>query len=116
MSYNLAFWAGGDDLEPGDVYSRLSDGQHVDGVEAVQQTRVEEAFEEDLAGWTWDGLSLRPPETDPEGTPVFEVFIGEQLVEFIAYGFEGRHANTIISAMHPLGYRLFDPQVDERFA
>ncbi|BCF86530.1 hypothetical protein RQCS_60750 (plasmid) [Rhodococcus qingshengii] len=116
MSYNLAFWAGGDDLDPGSVYTRLNGEQHVDSVDMVDRDRVLRAFAEDLPGWTWDGQFLRPPGSDPEGTPAYDVSIGEQLVEFIGYKFRGEHANEIIGAMHSLGYRLYDPQTLERFA
>jgi len=113
MSYNLAFRAGGDDLDPGSVYTRLNDEQRVD---MVGRDRVLRLFAEDLPGWTWDGQFLRPPGSDPEGTPAYDVSIGEQLVEFIGYKFRGEHANEIIGAMHSLGYRLYDPQILERFA
>ena len=63
-----------------------------------------------------DGQFLRPPGTAAEGTPMFDVYIGEQLIEFIGYGFQSEHANAVIDAMRPLGYQLFDPQVGERFA
>ena len=116
MSYNLAFWAGGDDLDPGSVYTRLNDEQHVKGVDVVDRDRVLRAFAEDLPGWAWDGQFLRPPGSDPEGTPAYDVSIGEQLIAFIGYKFRGEHANEIIGAMHSLGYRLYDPPTLERFA
>ncbi len=116
MSYNLAFWAGGDDLDLSHVYARLNDEQHVSGVNAVDRDCILQAFVEDLPGWAWDGQFLRPPGTAAEGTPMFDVYIGEQLIEFIGYGFQSEHANAVIDAMRPLGYRLFDPQVGERFA
>ena len=116
MSYNLAFWAGGDDLDPDNVYTRLNDEQPVNSVDVVDRDRVLRAFAEDLPGWTWDGQFLRPPGTDPEGTPAYDVSIGEQLVEFIGYRFQGEHANEIIGAMHSLGYRLYDPQTSGRFS
>ena len=77
MSYNLAFWAGGDDLDPGSVYTRLNDEQHVDSVDMVDRDRVLRLFAEDLPGWTWDGQFLRPPGSAPEGTPAYDVSISE---------------------------------------
>ncbi|MGU3294702.1 hypothetical protein [Williamsia sp. M5A3_1d] len=118
MSYTFAFWAGGDDLDPRVVYARLNDHQHIPGVVALDRQQILEAVSaHPLDEWRWDGHSiLQPPGADPAGAPAFDVAIGEQLVEFVAYGWEPEHANAIIDAMHSLGLRLYDPQVDERFA
>ncbi|OYD60889.1 hypothetical protein BDB13_5785 [Rhodococcus sp. OK302] len=91
------FWAGGDDLDPDNVYARMYD-EHVSGIDAVDRDRVLRAFA-DLPGWTWDGQFLRPPGTNPEGTPAYDVSIGEQLIEFIGYRFQGEHSNEIIDAI-----------------
>ena len=115
MSYDLAFWAGGDDLEPDDAYARLCAGEHVDGIDAVQPTRIAQAFAERLGDWAWDGQMLTPPGSEPNG-PAFDVDIGAQMITFVGYGFTGELGNAIIDTMHPLGYRLYDPQVRERFA
>lgn len=116
VSYNFAFWSGGNDLDPGQVYRQLNDERAVAGVEVVDRELVVAAIAEDLAGWRWDGQILQPPGADPGGAPAFDVSIGEQLVVFVGYGWEPEHANAIIDAMHRLGLRLYDPQVEERFA
>jgi hypothetical protein len=116
VSYNFAFWSGANDLDPGQVYRQLNDERHIAGVDVVDPELVSAAIAESLAGWRWDGQILQPPGTDPDGAPAFDVSIGEQLVEFVGYGWEPEHANAIVDAMHRLGLRLYDPQVDERFA
>ena len=116
MSYNLAFWMGGDNDDPGVLYARMNADEPVSDVAPVDHDRVVQAFVEDLADWSWDGQFLRPPGVDPGGTPAFDVSIGDQMVEFVGYQFQGELANRIIDAMNPLGYRLFDPQTGERFA
>jgi len=116
VSYNFAFWSGANDLDPGQVYRQLNDERHIAGVDVVDPELVSAAIAESLAGWRWDGQILQPPVTDPDGAPAFDVSIGEQLVEFVGYGWESEHANAIVDAMHRLGLRLYDPQVDERFA
>ncbi|MBJ7291657.1 hypothetical protein [Williamsia sp.] len=116
MSYNFAFWAGGDELDPLSVYKQFGNGEHVAGIASLSRERVLAAIADHLAGWPWDGQILQPPGTNPDGVPAFDVSIGEQNVEFVGYGWEPEHANAIIDAMHALGLRLYDPQVDERFA
>lgn len=116
MSYNFAFWSGGDDLTPLEVYNRLNDGHHVPGLAAVDRDAVIQAFGDHLPGWRWDGQFVQPPGTAPDDAPAFEVSIEPQMVEFVGYGWEPEHANAIIDAMVHLGMRLYDPQVDERFA
>lgn len=116
MSYNLAFWRGGDDLDATETYRKLWDSTDVEGVDAVDRSVVTDAFAERLPGWGWDGQFLAPPGVDLEdGSPVFDVTIGAQMVEFVGYGMTGDAANAIIDAVHPLGYRLYDPQTDERY-
>ncbi len=112
----MAFWVGGDNLDPADVYARLCDQQPVNEVAAVDRERVVRAVADALPGWAWDGHILQPPEAEPDAAPAFDAGIGSQMVEFIGYGFENEHANAIIDVMHSLGYRLFDPQTGERFA
>ncbi|GAC48960.1 hypothetical protein GOACH_08_00230 [Gordonia aichiensis NBRC 108223] len=56
------------------------------------------------------------PEAEADGVPAFDVWIGDQLVQYTGYGWEDEHANAIIDVMHRLGYRLYDPQIDTRFA
>ncbi|KAB1654085.1 hypothetical protein F8O01_14320 [Pseudoclavibacter chungangensis] len=116
MSYTLAFWSGGVDLDPADTYRRFGDTGAVDGVEPVDRQLVVQSFAERLPGWTWGGQFLTPPGVDPEnGSPVFDVHLGEQLVEFVGYGMTGSAANAVIDAMRALGFRLYDPQTGERF-
>ncbi|WMN01925.1 hypothetical protein [Rhodococcus erythropolis] len=57
-----------------------------------------------------------PARADPEGTPAFDVSIGEQLIEFIGYRFQGEHANEIINAIRHSATDSYDPQISERFA
>ena len=115
MSYDFAFWSGGDDRDPGDVYALLIDDQHVAGIDTTDHDRIVRSFAERLPGWPWDGQILQPPGTDPDGVPAFDVWIGSQLVQFTGHGWEDEHANAIIDVMHALGYRLFDPQINTRF-
>lgn len=115
VSYSLAFWSGGDDLDPVDTYRAL-DERHVEGVRRIDAEEVERALLEGLPGWTRDSNILQPPGADPNGAPAFDVSIGTYLAQFTGYGIEdGEHFNAIIDVMHPLGFRLFDPQTNERF-
>ena len=115
MSYNLAFWAGGDDLDPLTTYTALNSGEHVEGVRAVDVAVLEDALSSQLKGWRRDANILQPPDAQPDAGPAFDLSIGAQLVEFIGYGTGGDHYNAIIDVMRPLGFRLFDPQAVERF-
>lgn len=103
MGYNFAFWSGANDLDPGQVYRQLSDERAVAGVDVMDRNLVLAAIADHLAGWRWDGQILQPPGANPDGAPAFDVSIGEQLVEFVGYGWEPEHANAIIDAMHGLG-------------
>jgi len=115
MGYTLAFWAGGDDLDPKETYLRL-DEEFVEGVAVIDALAVDRAIDEKLLGWTRDGNILQPPGADPDGAPAFDVSIGTQLAQFTGYGIEdGEDFNAIIDVMHHLGFRLFDPQTVERF-
>lgn len=116
VSYNFAFWSGANDLDPGQVYRQLNGGQHVVEVDVVDRELVLTAIAEYLPDWRWDGQILQPPGADPDGAPAFDVSIGKQLVEFVGYAWEPEHANMIIDAMHHLGLRLYDPQIEERFS
>lgn len=117
MSYTLAFWSGGDDLDPTETYRNL-DVEPVDEVRTVDRAEIDRALAVGLIGWNRDGdIHFHPPGVEVGSAPVFEMHIGNKLVEFIGYGIEdGEHFNAIISMMHPLGYRLYDPQIRERFA
>ncbi len=115
MSYNLAFWADGDDLDPQQTYAALGDGAHVDGVRLIDAAQLEAALTAQLVGWRRDAHILQPPGADPDGAPAFDVSIGAQLAEFVGYGTTGDHFNAIIDVMGSLGFRLYDPQTGERF-
>ena len=113
MTYHLAFWQGGDpDVDPEGVYLMLSGGGHVDDVDAVDLDAIRAALD-GLDGWSRDRGVLRCP--GPDG-PVFEVAVGPQMIEFVGDGVGRDHINAVIDVMHPLGLRLYDPQVGERFA
>lgn len=59
---------------------------------------------------------LYPTGAADGGAPVFEVHFSERFAEFIGYGIDDTdHFNAIIDVMHPLGFRLYDPQTRERF-
>jgi hypothetical protein len=116
MSYTLAFWAGGDDLDPDQTYLAFADDL-IAGVGVIDSAAVEQAIADRLVGWTRDANILQPPGSDPDSGPAFDVSIGIQLAQFTGYGItDGEHFNAIIDAMHPLGFRLYDPQTRERFA
>lgn len=116
MSYTLAFWAGGDSLDPDETYLAFADDL-IAGVGVIDAAAVEQTIAEELVGWTRDANMLQPPESDPDSGPAFDVSIGLQLAEFVGYGIQnGDHFNAIIDMMHPLGFRLYDPQTRERFA
>lgn len=115
MSYTLAFWSGGDDLDPLETYRALDD-ELVEGVRPIDAAELEHALINGLPGWTRDANILQPPGADPNGAPAFDVHVGSHIAEFTGYGIEdGEHFNAIIDVMHPLGFRLFDPQTGERF-
>jgi len=115
MGYTLAFWSGGDDLDPVETYLVLDEKQ-VESVRRIDSDEVQRALIDGLPGWTQSGNILQPPGADPNGAPAFDVHIGDQLAQFTGYGIEdGADFNAIIDVMHPLGYRLFDPQTNERF-
>jgi hypothetical protein len=113
----LAFWSGGDDLDPVDTYLTLvGDGDDVRSVREIDAGALEKALTDGLPGWSRAGNILQPPGADPDGAPAFDVHIGSHLATFTGYGIEdGEHFNAIIDAVHILGYRLFDPQTNERF-
>lgn len=112
MSYTLAFWSGGDDLEPEQVYLEGV----IEGVRPIDVEQIERAMTDNLPGWTRLDNILNPPGVEAGAAPVFEVHFGERIAEFIGYGIEDTdHFNAIIDVMHPLGFRLYDPQTRERF-
>ena len=116
MSYELAFWRGGDDLDPSATYLAFSEEREIEGVATVVAADVEAALAHRLSGWTRSSNILQPPGADPDGAPAFDVFVGRQHVSFTGYGIEeADHMNAIITVMHDIGMRLYDPQTDERF-
>lgn len=115
MSYTLAFWSGGDDLDPVETYLSL-DEHAVEGVHPIDIPAMRKALSDGLPDWTWTENILQPPGADPNGAPAFDFHIGPHLAQFTGYGIEDReHFNAIISIMNSLGHRLFDPQISERF-
>lgn len=115
MSTQLVYWRGGNDQEPQDVYDTALDGEHVDGVEAVDRDTVLAACKRELRGWTQDdNIWTYHPDADGNG-PGFDLELGDQVVCFTCYGLDGEQMNQIIHIMRGLGYPLYDPQIDERF-
>ncbi|WP_120494802.1 hypothetical protein [Microbacterium phyllosphaerae] len=115
MSYTLAFWSGGDNLDPLETYRNL-DVEPIEAVRVVDSTELDRALAVGLPGWTRDDIHFHPPGVEVGSAPVFELYVGERIVDFTGIGIEdGEHFNAIIDVMHPLGYRLYDPQVNERF-
>lgn len=116
MSYTLTFWAGGDDLDPLETCRKL-DVEIVDGVRLLGRDEVDRALLDGLPGWVREGVHLHTPGADAEHGGSFEVHIGERIAAFVGYHIEeGEHFNAIIDAMRALGFRLFDPQTNERFS
>ena len=68
-----------------------------------------------LPGQQCGGQLLQQPGVARSEVPAFAAHITEQLVKFTGYRFDGENGNAIIDVMRPLGYRLYDPQVNQRF-
>ncbi len=116
MSYELAFWAGGDDLDPRWTYLNLEGTDTISGVHEIDKQAVERALDDQLPDWTRDANMLQPPGATDANGPGFDVSIGRQLISFTGYGVSNDNLNAIIDLMVSLGFRLYDPQVRERFA
>lgn len=116
MSITLAFWAGGDDLDPEETYEQLHAGERVEGVTPADAAQVVAAFAQAQPTWQWDGQLFTLPARGGGEGGAFDVALGEQLVELVGYGVAGNDLNAVIDVMRPLGYRLYDPQIAERFA
>ncbi|WP_392426029.1 hypothetical protein [Barrientosiimonas humi] len=114
MSYSLAFWSGGDALDPQQSYETMNEGRRLDGVDEVSSGDVETALGS-LPDWRREGNFLFPPGSVVDEDPAFDVYVGEQMVEITGYSAEGEQMNAIIDALSPLGLRLYDPQTGERF-
>ncbi|MGB3604551.1 MAG: hypothetical protein WBA38_13495 [Gordonia sp. (in: high G+C Gram-positive bacteria)] len=115
MSYTLSFWSGDDAADCMDTYRRLNTGERVEHVALVDKAGVERALS-GIDGWRWSQSLLYPPGSHLEGSPVFDIFVDTQAVTCTGYGVEAADINTVIDVMRELGFRLYDPQTNERFA
>lgn len=117
MSYELGFWAGGDDLDPTDTFLRLGSEQ-ISSIRVVDVEVVMTALESELQDWTRTGKHFRPPGTHEASLPYFVVEIGEQMVVVTARSkapLDGSPLDDIVAVMKRLGYRHYDPQLGTRF-
>jgi hypothetical protein len=114
VSYDLNFWkyCQGVDLEHQAVYERLSDGEHVDGLEdlpiATIRAEIAEAFREG-----WEQLDADTWESSDSG--MFQLFTTPQFFRVDCYGMDGEIMNRFTDVLAAHGAPLFDPQIGRRF-
>lgn len=113
MSYDLNCWKEqpGVSLDPQAVYERLSEGEHVDGLEELPITEILERVKESFGeGWTQlDDFTWEAPKKS------FQVFTTPQFFRVDCGGMTGEEMNRFIEIGLEFGCPLFDPQVGERF-
>ncbi len=113
MSYDLNFWKqrAGVQLDPQEVYERLSNGERVAGLEDLpidrMLARVAETFS---AGWdrldelTWESADA-----------TFQVSSTPQSFRIDCYGMAGEAMDTLIDIGREFDCPLYDPQTGVRF-
>ncbi len=113
MSYDLNFWKQkkGVNLDPQETYERLSDGEHVEGLEDIpieqMMEKVREAFS---PGWIQhDSMTW---EADRKS---FQVFTTPQFFRVDCGGMTGEEMNLFIDIGIEFGCPLYDPQTGERY-
>ncbi len=114
MSYDLDFWKykEGVHLNHQKVYERLSNGEHMDGLETLPIPEILAAVNGAFSvGWE------HPDEESWEGGDrgSFQVFTTMQFVRFDCYGMEGEDMNRLIEIANNFGCALYDPQVGKRY-
>lgn len=114
MSYTLAFWSGADSAECADVYTRLNNGEHVEGVALVDPAAVTRSLDA-LDGWSRQENMLYPPGGGSGPRPAFDTFFDAQFVVFTGYHVRPHDINVVIDLMRAHGCRLYDPQTLQRF-
>ena len=113
MSYDIDFWRyeKGIRLNHQEVYERLSDGQHVNGLENLPISEITAAVKTAFADWerpdeeTWDG--------GDRGS--FQMFTTPQFFRFDLYRVEDVDVNRLIEIATTFGCPLYDPQAGKRF-
>lgn len=113
MSYDLNFWRQRPSFEadPSLVYEKLSEGEHVEGLEALPidaiLARIAEVFSEG-----WEQLDAQNWES---GRGAFQVTTTPQHFRVDCYGMEGEDMNRFIDIGTAFGCPLYDPQTGVRF-
>ncbi|PKV11467.1 hypothetical protein [Xanthomonas prunicola] len=114
MSYDLDFWKykPGISLDHPFVYERLTEGEHVEGLEELpiemMLSRLEELFSD---GWAQSDVLHY--ESDDRG--VFQIFTTAQFFRVDCYGMSGEDMNRFIDLGKEFGCPLYDPQVETRY-
>lgn len=114
MSYDLDFWK----YKPGivmnhqDVYEKLSDGYHVDGLEELPIPQFLKRVKEVFLADGWEQLDELNYESDKGA---FQIYTTPQFFRVDCYGMEGEDMNKFLDIASEFGCPLYDPQVGERY-
>lgn len=113
MSYDLNFWKQkrGVKLDAQETYERLSDGQHVDGLDGLPIEQMMEGVRQAFSvGWTQlDSVTWEAPRKS------FQVFTTPQFFRVDCGGMTGEEMNLFIEIGIEFGCRLYDPQTGMRY-
>lgn len=113
MSYTLAFWSGADSAECADVYTRLNNGEHVEGWLWSIRPQSPGRWTRSTAGPGRRTCCTRREAVPPR--PAFDTFFDAQFVVFTGYHVRPHDINVVIDLMRAHGCRLYDPQTLQRF-
>lgn len=112
MSLDLSFWRyiGEPKKRHREVYSSLSNGDSVEGLEELPITNILQSLDIALASWK------RLDETHFEKNgEMIEVYTTSQFVRFDCYGVTNENMNFLIDVMLKYDCPLYDSSIDVRF-
>jgi hypothetical protein len=113
MGYDLSFWKQQPaiELDPQNVYERLSEEERVEGLEDLPIGPILERIAEVFADG-WERLDEHNWESD---RGAFQVSTTPQSFRIDCYGLEGEDMNLFIDVGNEFECPLYDPQTSVRF-
>lgn len=112
MARDLSFWRNTEnlELENKEIYSLLSDGKIVKGIENLPTDKILSDIKQVFSDWLNNNDIYFE-----SGDETFEIMITEQFVRFDCYSMSEYNMNKIIDIMLEYECPLYDSVIDVRF-